>query len=288
MSPLERWGVGERLLTARLAGVAWDRAVEAERGRGLLPPGPLGEAALQEVAPVVSALVARVGGLAADRLATPARATAIEVNVALPGGPSVVGTVPGTYDGTVVRCTYSKLAPKHRLRAWAQFVVLSAAHPELAPAAVTIGQAASSTPDRPRLSVSTFGPWAGDAPARRAAALAELAVLVDLYHRGMCEPLPLFCATSAAWAAASRRGDDPGPEARARWASVFDEIEGERGDPEHELGTGPGASFDELLAPAPDEDEAGPGWAAAEPTRFGRLAERLWRPVLDHEQLTAS
>ncbi len=40
MSPLERWALGERLLGARLSGIAWDRAVDAERGRGLLPPGP--------------------------------------------------------------------------------------------------------------------------------------------------------------------------------------------------------------------------------------------------------
>ena len=283
MSPLERWGLGERLLTARLCGVPWDRAVEAERGRGLLPPGPLGQVALQEVAAVVAALVAKV-----DSLGGPARAAAVEVNVALPGGVCVVGTVPGVRNGTVVRCTYSKLAPKHRLRAWAQFVVLSAAHPQSAPAAVTIGQAASSTSDRPRLSVSTFSPLAGDAPARRSAALAALAVLVDLYERGMREPLPLYCATSAAWAAASRRGDDPRPEARARWASVFDEVEGEQADAEHELVLGAAASFDGLLGLLPESDEAGPGWASAEQTRLGRLAQRLWQPVLGHEQLTAS
>ncbi len=278
LSPLERWALGERLLTARLAGVAWDRAVEAERGRGLLPPGPLGQAALQEVASVVSALVDKVDSLGFDRLARPAGAAAAEVNVALPGGPGVVGTVPGARDGTVVRCTYSKLAPKHRLRAWAHFVVLSAAYPQMEPAAVTIGQAASSTCDRPRLSVSTFSPFAGDAPARRSAALGTLAVLVDLYRRGMREPLPIYCATSAAWAAAARRGDDPSPEARARWASAFDDVEGEQADPEHELVLGTGASFDDLLGLVPEDDEAGPGWATSEQTRLGRLAQRLWGP----------
>ncbi len=161
MSPLERWGLGERLLVERLSGTPWDRAVEAERGRGLLPPGPLGEAALDEVAGVVTALVGEVDNISGGH----APPTAIEVNIVLPDGRAVVGTVPGVRNGAIVRCTFSKLAPKHRLRAWAQFVALSAAHPQLAPSAVTIGQAESSSAARPRLSVSTFNPLAGDGPA---------------------------------------------------------------------------------------------------------------------------
>ncbi|MGA3220276.1 MAG: exodeoxyribonuclease V subunit gamma, partial [Acidimicrobiales bacterium] len=283
MSPLERWGLGERLLVARLSGIPWDRAVEAERGRGLLPPGPLGEAALEEVAGVVAALVGKVDSLSGE----PAPPAAIEVDVALPGGPSVVGTVPGVRNGAIVRCTYSKLAPKHRLRAWAQFVALSAAHPRSAPSAVTIGQAESSSAAQPRLSVSTFSPLGGDGPSRGSAALDALGVLVDLYERGMREPLPIYCATSAAWAAAAKRGDDPRREARGRWASAFDEVQGECTDPEHELVLGAGASLDRLLGRAPDDDEAGSGWASSEQTRFGRFAQRLWQPVLSHEKLTA-
>ncbi len=284
MSPLERWALGERLLGARLSGIAWDRAVDAERGRGLLPPGPLGQFALDEVAAAVAALVGKVNTLPGG-LVPPG---AVEVNVALPGGPSVVGSVPGVRNGAIVRCTYSKLAPKHRLRAWAQFVALSAAHPELAPSAVTIGQAGSSSAAHPRLSVSTFGPLAGDDASRRARAMERLAVLVDLYERGMREPLPIYCATSAAWAEAARRGDDPRRDARAMWASTFDELEGEHADPEHALVLGPDASFDQLLALVPEDDETGPGWAMPEQSRVGRLARRLWDPVLSHEQLAPS
>jgi exodeoxyribonuclease V gamma subunit len=248
-----------------------------------LPPGPLGEAALDEVVAVVTALAARVDSLPC-RLARP---EAVEVNVALPGGPSVVGTIPGVRDGAVVRCTYSKLSPKHRLRAWAQFVALSAAHPELAPSAVTIGQAASSSAAQPRLSVSVLGPLAEDGARRQVAAAEALGVLVDLYQRGMREPLPLYCATSEGWAAASQPGEAPALEARARWASVYDEERGERADPEHELVLGTAVPFDRLLGPQPEEDEAGPGWDGSERSRFGRLARRLWGPVLRHERVTS-
>ena len=281
LAPLERWGVGERLLEACLSGVPWDRAVAAEKGRGLLPPGPAGDVALQEVAAVVSALLAGVEALPCGRVP----AAAVEVNMALPDGRRLVGTVPGTRDGTVVRCTFSKLAPKHRLRAWAQLLALSAAHPELVPSAVTIGQAETSTAARPRLSVSALASLGEDASSRRSAALPALEALVDLYDRGMREPLPVYCATSAAWAAAARRGEDPLKEARPRWASVYDEIQGEGAEPEHQLVLGAVVPFDQLLAVPPAADESGPGWAGSETARLGRLARRLWDPVLAHERL---
>ena len=110
-----------------------------------MPPGPLGDAALAEVEGVVEALVAAFEALPSSK----APAATVEVNIALPGGFSLVGTVPGAHEGTILRCTYSKLRPKHRLRAWAQFLALSAAHPGLFPSAVTIGQGEGSTTSRP-------------------------------------------------------------------------------------------------------------------------------------------
>ncbi len=210
INALERWVLGDRLLEACLAGADVERAVLAEQGRGLLPPGQLGDAALSEVRSVVEALVAEVAALPCATAA----AASVEVDIALPGGRSVVGTVPGVRDETVVRCTYSKLGPKHRLRAWAHFLALSAAHPERSPSAVTIGQAEGSTPSKPRLSTSTFGPLAADIVAVRSAALEALGVLVDLYERGMQEPLAIYCATSAAWASASWHDDSPFDQAR--------------------------------------------------------------------------
>jgi exodeoxyribonuclease V gamma subunit len=118
------------------------------------------------------------------------------------------------------------------------------------------------------------------------AAFESLGVLVDLYERGMREPLPVYCATSAAWAAAVRRGEGPAREARSRWASAYDEDQGECTDPEHELVLGRAAPFEQLLDGPPEEDETGPGWDSSEPSRFGRLALRLWGPVLGHEELT--
>jgi exodeoxyribonuclease V gamma subunit len=213
--------------------------------------------------------------------------TSIEVNIALPDGFSLVGSVPGAHGGTILRCTYSKLRPKHRLRAWAHFLALSAAHPELFPSAVTIGQAEGSSTSRPRVSVSTLGPLLSGEDGIRARAVEWLQVLVDLYRRGMREPLPIYCATSAAWAAAASPGSTHGPReaARARWASSWEDFPGEDADPEHVVVLGPEFPFEHLVGCLPRPDEEGPGWATDEPSRLGRLAMRLWGPLLNHEHL---
>ncbi|MGH9107174.1 MAG: exodeoxyribonuclease V subunit gamma [Acidimicrobiales bacterium] len=284
LSPLERWSVGDRLLATRMARASLDQAVIAERARGLLPPGPAGEAALAEVLAVVRSICAEVDQLGC----TKAAGAPIEANVMLPDGRSLVGTVPGVHGRTILRCTYSKLGPKHRLRAWAQFLALSAAHPALAPEAVTIGQAEGSTGERPRLCTQKLLPLAGGREATGGAAMASLAVLVDLFDRGMREPLHLYCATSAAWAQAATRpelGDDPFAKANQKWASDFDERQGEGKEPEHIAVLGSSVAFDQLLECAPADGEGGPGWPMSQPTRFGRLATRLWEPLLAHEDL---
>ena len=279
MAPLERWALGDRLLDARLGGASLDRACEAERGRGLLPPGALGDAALAEVIAVVEALVEEVGRLPFAGAPT----GPVEVKVDLPDGGSLVGTVPGVCQGTVLRCTYSKLRPKHRLRAWAQFLALSAAYPGTTVGALTIGQAEGSNGRRPRVSSATLAQLSTDAGRARAAAVAQLEVLVDLYRRGMREPLPVYCATSAAWASAAHSGQNPVAPARERWASASEDFPGEDAEPEHVVVLGRDYPFDELMAALPAPDETGDGWAMSEPKRLGRLAARLWRPLLDHE-----
>ncbi len=279
LGPLERWSLGDRLLAVAAAGGDLDKAVAAEQGRGLVPPGALGQAAIEEVRGVVAALVALLEAVPQARV--PPRP--LEVNVALPDGRAVVGSVPGVHDGTVVRAVYSKLGAKHRLRAWAHFVALSAAHPELSPGAVTLGQAEGSSPDRPRLRAQALTAFGGGQQERQVRALGLLVQLVDLFDRGMREPLPLYCATSAAWAEAVRQGDNAQERARPRWSSPYDE-RGEAYDPEHLAVFGAGVDLEQLLAEAPVDGEAGPGWPA-ERTRLGRLAVRLWGPVLEHEKL---
>jgi exodeoxyribonuclease V gamma subunit len=72
--------------------------------------------------------------------------------------------------------------------------------------------------------------------------------------------------------------------ASAAWSSSGD-IPGERDQPEHVFLYGPRSDFRVLLKARPQPDETGEGWAGDEPHRFGRLARRLWDPLLAHESL---
>ena len=94
----------------------------------------------------------------------------------------------------------------------------------------------------------------------------------------MREPLPLYCKTSAAYAAArrprrvqqgARRVGDRPTAGTARTAS-----------PSTCSCSAAQVPFADLLAAAPTPDEDGPGWPADEPTRFGRYARRLWDGLL--------
>jgi len=279
LDALERWAVGDRLLAARLAGASPEAALAAELARGALPPGRLAEPALAEVCPTVDALVAAV--LALSGAARPPRS--MEINLRLADGRLLIGTVPGVRGATIVRCLYSKLAPKHRLAAWVQFLALSAARPELAVAAVTVGRGRKKWRGPQPIRLSAFEPLADEPDQRQRAALAHLRVVVDLYDRGMCEPLPLYCDTSAAWAQARHDGVDPMEMARGPWTSTY-EIPSEDQQPEHVMVLGEVSAFDALHAQAPRPDECGPGWRESEPTRFGRLARRLWDGPLDLER----
>ncbi len=151
--------------------------------------------------------------------------------------------------------------------------------------AVTLGRTRDNVPRRFVTSTSRLGPLGVDAATRRAEAERHLEVLVDLFLRGMREPLPLFTKTSAAWVAAVQAGWDPAESAEKAWSS--DRFDFENTDPEHVLVLDGTVSFAEMVARSdePRPDERGPGWDCGQSTRFAVLAHRLWDDVLAHETI---
>jgi exodeoxyribonuclease V gamma subunit len=123
-----------------------------------------------------------------------------------------------------------------------------------------------------------------DPAARRALALDHLAVLVDLFERGMREPPPLACRTSAAYAAAARAGADAVAAGRNAWESAYT-FDREDRDPEHQLALGGVLTFAELLAAPARTDEQGAWWDLGETRRFGRWSRRLWDGLLAVEEV---
>jgi exodeoxyribonuclease V gamma subunit len=264
---LQKWQVGDRMLQARLKGTKRTDIASAEAARGELPPGPLGSTLLQETGDVVDQLVATA---APHRTSSP---RTLDVDVELGEGRRVVGTVNGVHGNTVLTVTYSRLQAKQRLRAWVELLALTASQPDHAWQGVVIGRG-----ERLSAAVATLGPVDADH------ARSLLAELVAVRDAGLRVPLPLPMATTAAYAAerhAGRRPDLAESAARAAWTSSFGWPR-EDADPEHVLLWGESAPFDALrdwTCPVP---EPGSGYAS-EPSVFGRLACRVWLPLLGED-----
>ena len=263
---LEAWGVGERTLQERVAGLDALACKEIEVRRGSLPPGALGTDELRKIGSNVDLLF---GATAEERQLPP---EAFDVDVDLGDSTRLTGTVAGVRGDVLLSMTYSSLAAKHRLRAWIDLVALTASSSQRPWRAVTVGRA------RGRAARSVVGALTADE------ARAALLELVGLYRAGLDGPLPLAVKTSYAYAAQRQLGN---PVAHAREDAAHQWLPGtfpgENDDAEHVLLYGEAPGLTVLTGPRPTLEEDGPGWPAEETDRFGRLARRLWGRYLRAE-----
>ncbi len=291
LDALEVWGVGERILRDRLAGVPEEECRQAEWRRGVLPPAALGGRTLNRVLHDVRPLVDRTASLRAAPRRT------VEVSAPLPGHRRLRGTVGGVHAQVLVTVSYSRLSAKARLQSWLALLALTAGDPDGRWSAETVGRGEHGRPQR-----ATLPPLPGD----RARQL--LADLVDLYESGLCAPLPLPLKAGERYADARHRGMDAEKAlelAATTWAGA--KFAGENQDAANLRVWGRDCAFDALLAAGAGidagagtdvgtevgtgtETPAGPGVAtladapAGEPNRFAELAVRLWFPLLRHER----
>ncbi|WP_251152588.1 exodeoxyribonuclease V subunit gamma [Cellulosimicrobium sp. Marseille-Q4280] len=276
LTGLSGWGVGDRVLRAALAGVEPGRAMQAEWRRGQVPPRELGRTALQEVAQAVGPLrlvsveAAREADAAAGRPPSPdvlRSGETVDVRAVLPDGRTLVGTVPGVHGRRVVRTEYSRLGPKHRLRAWVQALALAASSPGHAWDAVTVGR----SPRGPGVAWSTITPPEADAAATL---LGELVALRDEAAR---EPLPLLPEVSLKYAEERRTTDARDALMRAGWLwnKGF-----ERKDPYVVLAWGRDPQLADVAGQASTADL---GRFPDDPSRLGALSRRVWEPLLENE-----
>jgi exodeoxyribonuclease V gamma subunit len=269
LDALGKWAVGQRLLDGVLAGAALDACKKAELARGTLPPGHLALPVLEEIGAVVAQLAAAAKGLAGAE-----EPGSLDVNLVLPDGRTLAGTVIGVCGDTLRAVSYSRVRPRDRLRAWVRLLALTAARPERSFASLVIGRARADA-YQADVTVARVQPLGDDPDSRRQAALAQLEVLIDLYDRGMREPLPLSSDASAAYAQGGAAAADKA------WTSTFDYPKEDR-QPEHLLVYGGSISLSELLASSPRDDER---WYEDETSRFGAYARRLWDGLLPREQI---
>jgi exodeoxyribonuclease V gamma subunit len=161
------------------------------------------------------------------------------------------------------------------LRAWVRLLGLTAARPDRPWESVVIGRARAGA-ERADVTVARIAPLGETEAARARTALEHLTVLLDLYDRGMREPLPLACEASAAYAQAAVAGGNAEAAARAVWTSGFGYDKEDR-QPEHLLVYGGVLDLSDLGRQPPRPDEA---WSAGETSRFGQYARRLWDGLL--------
>ncbi len=264
LDALEKWGVGQRLLDGVLAGAELDAGKKAEIARGALPPGHLALPVLEEIGAVVAHLAAAAKGLVGDE-----PPGSLDVNLALGDGRTLAGTVTGVCGDTVRSISYSRVRPRDRLRAWVRLLALSAAPPERRFQSLVIGRARTGAFDAD-VTVARI------LPVDREVAVAQLEVLIDLYDRGMREPLPVSCDASAAYA------QDGEAAAEKAWTSTFEYPKEDR-QPEHVLVYGSAISLSDLLERPPRDDER--WYEEDEASRFGAYARRLWEGLLAREEI---
>ncbi|MGW5317190.1 exodeoxyribonuclease V subunit gamma [Nocardia thailandica] len=261
---LAKWALGERLLTARLTGADPAALRAAEWRRGTLPPFGFGKNVLAEIEETVETLV---------RAAQPeyeAHPRAVDVAIDLGDGRTLAGTVPEVRGDALVRTTYSRLAPKHRMAAWVSVLALAATE-DRDWRAVTLGRGQFRRPVR--RSVLT-------AP-ERPAAVSVLRDLVRLRDEGLCEPLPVTPTATAAYAERRFHGDGTA-DALLAAEHAFDggpngpDKYGDHTDRHLRYVLGDAPRF-RRLADTPAR--------AGEPegTRFGAVARRFWAPLLAAE-----
>ncbi|WP_280508148.1 exodeoxyribonuclease V subunit gamma [Nocardia flavorosea] len=262
---LDTWALGERMLTARLAGADPAELRAAEWRRGTLPPAELGRAVLDQVERTVDTLFRA----AAPDYAQPPRD--IDIAVDLGGGRRLTGTVAEVRGDLLVRSTYSRVAPKHRLAAWVSVLALAATEERSWRAAVT-GRGRFPTPA-----------WRAELTAPAAdEASGLLRTLVALRDAGLAEPLPIPTATTAAYAEARFRRLPP------EEAMVAADREFGGGDKKRDFAEHTDRNVRYVWGPAPDLSRltaaAAPDGEPVESTRFGSIARRLWVPLLRAEQ----
>lgn len=270
---LRTWQIGERVLQSVLAGRDLEATCNAELWRGDLPPRELGYRTLHDIATEVQALAAltwRVAGVGGPR--QPLLSEVLDIDVELPSGRRLTGTVSGLVDDLVLSVTYSNVRSKQRLRSWITSLALAAA-------GTTIPSHVIGREKRWR---RTGQLHVCHGPHAREDALLILDELVDVRDRGLSEVLPLPPATSFAWADSFVSQQDEW-EARNKalreWESSTGSeapIHREQHSPAHLFVYGDAVPLGAILG----EPQDGESWTRGVTSRLGQFALRVWQPML--------
>lgn len=266
-SHLEGWAIGTRILD-RAAQAGWtvaDSSIEAFSGA--LPPGSLGEHVREEFEETVGQIVNAAAEIAVGE------AVSVDIDIDLEAT-TLSGRIDRLHGDHLVDVTYSTPKVRHWISAWVRLLALKVADPERSWQATVIG--------RGYRKVSSKTLRAPEADTAR----DHLGQILNIYRRGLAEPVPLPLETAYAWACRIGEGrafDEWRPEAVSAASAAWTTNDERRGSKEdcdgyQQLAWGGIARFEEILRiPARPEER----WKG-EHSRFGSLAARLLKGMIDN------
>lgn len=258
LSYLQRWDVGQRLLTRLLAGDDVEATLARLRAMGILPHGTPGRALVDRQLAVAAEIQARAAARAiAGRLAP--REVALAV-----GDATLAGWLPERTPDGLLQAQFSRVAGASELALWIRHLVVNAA---VDPAASSLLIGRSPSGDTEPVAVVRFAPVAD--------AARHLATLCDLFRRGQAAPLPLFKTASRAYAEGLRARRATFEKARAAARRAFE-------GSDRSIGDGEEASAALVYPATPLElrDDTPPDPAVA----FFAVARAVFDPLLDHRE----
>ncbi|HNO39020.1 MAG TPA: exodeoxyribonuclease V subunit gamma, partial [Marmoricola sp.] len=254
---LMEWKIGEQVLEQLLNGMSPDHACQQAWRTGVLPPGRLGWARMTGIANGAQLVAAEVARLRAGE-----SAQAIDVDLNLPNGTRITGTVQSLFGSARVLGTYSRLKQKNWLDAWIPHLVTSLHTPEAGINSGIVGR--GPKPRRDNGAAESFSRAMFNFLADPDQVTQWLIDLVELYQLGQRQPLLLPMATAQNWVAHTNQSR-AFAEARKAWLGN-NYVPGEQAAAENALVWGPQLPFEEIF-------RINPG--------FDRQANQLWRPLLD-------
>lgn len=247
LNGLQKWAIGQRMLTHVIAGHPMDTVLEHEWRRGDLPPGRLGERILNDIAARVHQIVRH----RQDHIGEAQEHHVVDLSI---GGVRLTGKV--TCRGSItLACQYGQVSAKHLAESWLDALALGC-HQGRPIGAVVIGGKKRHM-------------LAGVAPKTAEALLTDL---VELSAQGLQSVLPMPPRVAHTWVMARLSGRDPlsGWELGRSWQYDSDET---------------WRKFYPTDRKPWDQKVAGEPWAQpGEPTALGSLAALVWSPIVRAEQ----
>ncbi len=260
LDPLERWKIGDRILSRRLASGDPSRCAAAVRASGVLPLGVPGDLLYAEIEPAAHEVARRADELLRDGPLPP---RPVDQTV---GGVRLTGVLRTLSPGGQLEARYSRLGGGAELAMWIRHLVLGVVAPSHPMRTVLVGR----EHDGDGAAAVTFGPVAE--PERL------LADLVGLWRLGQRVPLLLFENASRAFAdEMHRHGDVERARRKARGAfrpPAYDAAFGDAADPHVRQ------VFGDLDPIEPGFDPFG-GALEGYPS-FDEVALRTYGPLLAH------